>query len=124
MNIVIIIGLAILVGILLALSLKTKPLPKTQKAEKFEFTRPCPLCGSSLKKGERVHSVIYPGEADRLIEVFGCKYCYPANNEIPRFCPVCKKKVKTDGYVVGRMFLKPEKSHLHINGCTDCMKKH
>lgn len=86
-----------------------------------ERTRPCPLCGSPLKKGETVKTVVYPAKGDTLAEVFGCPYCYGETATVPRICPVCKKPVPDDGYVIGRMF--KEGRHLHVLGCTACRKR-
>ena len=73
--------------------------------------------------GERVHTVVYPGKADTIAEVFGCPYCHGEAANAPRRCPVCKQLIPEKGYVIGRMFRKPERSHLHIVGCTECRKR-
>lgn len=96
--------------------------------ESFAVLKPCPLCGSMLRKGETVHSVVFSGGAqkrrdesqDYLAHLFGCPYCYPSNREHPRTCPVCSKTIPADGYVVARMFERPERKHVHVLGCTEC----
>ena len=86
-----------------------------------ERTRPCPLCGSPLKKGETVKTVVYPAKGDTLAEVFGCPYCYGESAVAVRICPVCKKPIPEEGHVIGRMF--KEGRHLHVLGCTSCRKR-
>ena len=108
----------------------------------FEVLKPCPLCGTMLRRGETVHSVVFSGPSrterlspttarpapprrssqpeDYLAHLFGCPYCYPANDEHPRTCPVCSKVVPGEGYVVARMFEKPGRKHVHVLGCTEC----
>ncbi len=121
----------------------------------LEVLRPCPLCGTMLRRGETVHSVVFSGAAhsesidpakageypaartatgggggngrargsatdDYLAHMFGCRYCYPANPEHPRTCPVCSQEIPADGYVIARMFEKPGRKHVHVLGCTEC----
>ena len=89
-----------------------------EKTSKF-----CPLCNSSLSKGENVKSKTYPTESkDTLMDVFGCPKCIPPVGTKDRICPVCKKKIPKDGFVIGRYFVKPNKKHLHVLGCTLCRK--
>jgi hypothetical protein len=100
--------------------------------ETLEVMKPCPLCGTMLRRGETVRSVVFSGGADLkkttrsgrpvdyLTHIFGCPYCYPANREHPRECPVCKKTIPDDGYVIARMFDKPGRKHVHVLGCTHC----
>ena len=93
--------------------------------DNFEVLKPCPLCGAMLRKGETVHSVVFSGGTlangeDCLAHLFGCPYCYPANHEHPRKCPVCTKTVTADGFVIARMFEKPGRKHVHVLGCTEC----
>jgi len=104
--------------------------------DSFEVLRPCPLCGTMLRRGETVHSVVFSGgkavgssggsdtrPADYLTHIFGCPYCYPANTQHRRECPVCRKTVPDDGYVIARMFDKPGKKHVHVLGCTVCRER-
>jgi len=93
----------------------------------FEVLRPCPLCKSMLRRGETVHSVVYSGDGsgtqsqpDTLAHLFGCRYCYPADGEHPRVCPVCGHEIGTEGYVVARMFERHDRKHIHVLGCTEC----
>ena len=86
-------------------------------------TTKCPLCGSDLTNNKRVKSVLFPGKPDSMMEIYGCPYCYPVNSDIVRICPVCKKEVPKDGHVIARVFIKPNKKHVHVLGCTDCYKR-
>jgi hypothetical protein len=109
--------------------------------DELEVLKPCPLCGTMLRRGETVHSVVFsgPGPAgttadgsgtstrtranqvqDAIAHLFGCPYCHPANEEHPRRCPVCRKVIPADGYVIARMFEKPGRKHVHVLGCTNC----
>ena len=120
-EILVLIILLLIVFMLLIVFRQKKPAQsigwrKGRKSE--EKTRPCPLCGSRLKKGERVRTVVLPGKADTLAEVYGCKYCFCERPTAVRICPVCLKPVPKDGYVIGRMFR--ERRHLHVLGCTQC----
>lgn len=93
-------------------------LPKTETNKKH-----CPLCGSPLSKNETVKSKVYPsGQKDSIMDVFGCLYCIPPGGKKKRICPVCKKTVPENGYIIGRYFVKPNKRHLHVLGCTLCRK--
>ena len=84
----------------------------------------CPICGSALKKGETVKSKVYPTSGvDSLMDVYGCPRCIPPAGSEKRKCPVCKKELPPDGYVIGRYFVRPgKKRHLHVLGCTLCRK--
>jgi hypothetical protein len=100
--------------------------------DSFEVLKPCPLCGTMLRRGETVHSVVFSGgkasgtaarPADYLTHIFGCPYCYPATPDHRRECPVCNETVPDDGYVIARMFDKPGKKHVHVLGCTVCRQR-
>jgi len=97
-----------------------KKIPKKEEEKSSKF---CPLCESSLSKGENVKSKTYPSESkDTLMDVFGCPKCMPPLGTADRICPVCKKKIPADGFVIGRYFVRPDKKHLHVLGCTLCRK--
>lgn len=99
----------------------TRKIRDKKESKQIERTRPCPLCGSPLKKGETVKTVVYSAKGDTLAEVFGCPYCYGESAIAVRKCPVCKKPIAEEGYVIGRMF--KEGRHLHVLGCTGCRKR-
>jgi len=99
---------------------KKKPDPAQDSVKSSRF---CPLCNTALSKGENVKSKIYPtGDKDSLMEMFGCPNCIPPLGKADRICPVCKKILPADGYVIGRYFVRPGKRHLHVLGCTLCRK--
>ncbi len=82
----------------------------------------CPVCGSLLKKGEKLISALYPGESDRLCYIYGCPHCYPqCKEELARQCPVCKKAIYQEQHLVARYFeRKNENKRVHILGCPNC----
>lgn len=84
----------------------------------------CPLCSSLLYEGEQLKSTLYPGKTDSICHIFGCPHCFPyPEQDITRICPVCRRKVFADNYLVARMFTKQNsKNHVHIIGCTECRK--
>jgi len=116
--------------------------------QSFEVLKPCPICNAMLRRGERLHTVVYTGGAGRGVEggsrrapgadtnvaasgrqsrdedtlthIFGCPYCYPPNDEHPRYCPVCERKLGEEDYVIARMFQRSPRSHVHVLGCTQC----
>ena len=84
--------------------------------------KPCPLCNTPLEAGERVHSVVFPGKTDKLVEIYGCPHCRPTSGSATsvRICPVCKHALDEKGYVVARMFENGARKHVHVLGCTRC----
>ena len=91
---------------------------------------PCPLCEKALHRGERVHSVIYSQGEDRLMNIFGCPWCYaqhPAGQKKPsreRHCPSCGATLKDGSFSVARVFERPgKKMHVHVLGCPVCRHK-
>lgn len=108
---------------------------KTGSASDFDFVSAaakCPLCQSPLFPGENLVSKVFTGSGKkenfgdsdgRVCYVYGCPSCYPeAKPGIRRSCPVCKKDVRPDGFLVSRMFTKTKsgKPHVIINGCGNC----
>jgi hypothetical protein len=98
----------------------------------FEVLKPCPLCGSLLKRGETVRTKVIEigskggnqmGVKESIAHVLGCPYCWPGNAEHARQCPACKVKLTAADYVIARYFEKEaKKNHLHVLGCTICRK--
>jgi hypothetical protein len=90
----------------------------------------CPICGSLLLQGELIKSVVFQGGVrsgpitERMSHIFGCPFCYPANSRHPRICPVCGGTLSDDGYLVARMFDRPDRprKHVHVLGCTNCRR--
>jgi hypothetical protein len=100
---------------------KRNPTKKTH-ANGRSGSATCPLCGSPLIDGAQLKSTLYPGKQDRICHIFGCPHCYPYNaTEIDRKCPVCRKPVPQEGYLIARFFDRANgKKHVHIVGCTEC----
>ncbi len=95
-----------------------------------EELTPCPLCGIGLHKGERVHSQIYSRGEDRLMNIYGCPWCYknhPAGSRKPlreRHCPSCGTILKEGSFAVARVFERPgRKTHVHVLGCPVCRNR-
>lgn len=105
--------------------------------QSFQVLKPCPICGAMLRRGETVHTHVYskdPGDAEpaaggsgsggrpkeALVHMFGCPYCYPANEKHPRICPVCRRELPADGFLYARMFYRQSRRHVHVLGCTEC----
>lgn len=107
----------------------------------LEVLRPCPLCRTMLRRGERVHTVVYSGASaprgdarqgassrrgevrDAITHMFGCPYCRPGSSTAAanaRICPVCRATLPEDAYVVARMFERQGRKHIHVLGCTEC----
>ncbi len=122
--------LTVILVLLIVFILRDKKLENisTSKSEPENSYRNCPICGIALKRGETVHSHLYPGKPDGMMHIFGCPYCYkkhPRFKELKnnrRVCPFCKKDIPKEGWVIARVFEKPEKTHIHVLGCTVCRK--
>jgi len=129
MTIAVALLLALILTIMIISLLKgRKPSEETETFRSENAYRNCPLCGTPLLKGETVHSHLYPGKPDGMMHIFGCPFCYrdhprvKEKRDVYRICPFCKKEVSKDGWVVARVFEKPEKTHIHVLGCTECRK--
>lgn len=87
----------------------------------------CPLCNSALYSGEQLKSTIYTGgkDSDKRCHILGCPHCFPyLERGVERACPVCKKTIPVDGYLIARLFQRDgNKKHVHIVGCTECHKR-
>ncbi|MDC7226457.1 MAG: hypothetical protein PQJ61_06805 [Spirochaetales bacterium] len=130
LHIAVLIISGLIVLLILYYLLRNKPEQNASGRRKYDSkpaeppTKPCPLCRAALKPGETVHSVLYPGKPDSLMEIYGCPYCEPGKSSgtvrNKRICPVCKKELSDNGLVIARVFEKPGKKHVHVLGCTDC----
>ena len=84
-------------------------------------SRTCPVCGSPLEPGERVHSKVFAPKGDRIMHIYGCPRCWPSNAVHVRACPVCEREVPREGYLVARLFERPGGAkHVHVLGCSGC----
>lgn len=97
----------------------------TASASPLSPRQPCPLCGSPLQPGERVHSVVFASSApDKIMEISGCPHCRPPAT-LQRVCPVCKKELRPADVVTARVFERKnesgaKKTHVHVLGCPRC----
>jgi hypothetical protein len=85
--------------------------------------RTCPVCSAKLENGERVKSVAFPamGGAERFMHISGCVYCLEGGRR--RVCPVCKAALRSEEFLVARLYEKPGRSHVHVIGCSRCKMK-
>jgi len=95
----------------------------------------CPLCGSRIKKGEKIYSDILKGRSFDLMRIFGCRECLPEKaaseqiNKHPqpdtpfpkRTCPSCGAVLSLNDYLAAKVFY-PEKgkTNVQIYGCSKC----
>ncbi len=122
--VVLIITALLIIFLLYLLHKQKNPVYSTSYRSQNELIHStCPLCGSGLTKSEKVKSVLFKGNPDSMMEIYGCPYCYPPNNRVKRICPVCRKELKKDSIVIARVFIKPGKKHVHVLGCSDCYKR-
>jgi len=81
----------------------------------------CPICSIKLIRGDLVKSFAFPTaeSRDRLMYIKGCYSCL--EHDMPRKCPICKKKMTLEDYLIARMFERANKKpHIHILGCNTC----
>lgn len=123
-----IIGIAVCVIIALLAGIYKFQQKQKLKSGKKKILQPvkCPICQSSLYKGENLISKVYrPMKVpDQLMTISGCPHCYPRTEpSIKRICPVCKKNMEIDENLTARLFNKSVgKKHVHIIGCSKCHK--
>ena len=84
----------------------------------------CPVCSIRMLRGDLVKTIAFATgvrSKDRLVHIKGCISCL--ENNVPRYCPICKHKMTVKDYLVARMFDRPErKNHIHVLGCNYCKK--
>lgn len=81
---------------------------------------PCILCGSKLKKGERLKSEKFTSADKSIVHIFGCPYCQNDINKEKK-CPVCKRKLNHGEFLTADMWKKENgKNRLHVRGCVKC----
>ncbi len=91
--------------------------------EKGVGVRKCPVCGEILPPGALVKSKVFKSSShDKVMQIFGCPYCWPENSEYGRICPVCEKVLPRGGYLIARYFEKPDHRHVHVLGCSGCRR--
>ena len=95
-----------------------------RERKKLHIMKPCPLCNTLLRSKERVRTIIFQSNrTDCHVHVLGCPHCYPAAEKKPRICPVCRKSLPQDGYVIAQLMKRKKPHRLHILGCTICKTK-
>lgn len=82
----------------------------------------CLLCGRTMIKGEKMVSKQLERRDDSIVYLYGCREC--AHTAVEKHCPVCKRRITGNGYLIGRMWHREKtgRNHLHIAGCTWCGK--
>lgn len=120
------IGLALVTALVfLALLGPRRSAPTPSASVSTPSTKPCPLCGSPLAPGERVHSVVFTSTTlDKIMEISGCPHCRPPAT-LRRVCPVCKNDLRSADVVTARVFERKNgegaaKTHVHVLGCPRC----
>jgi transposase len=76
--------------------------------------------------------VVYSQGEDRLMNIYGCPWCYPAHpagfrKPSPprqRCCPSCGSPLKDGSFAIARVFERPgRKVHVHVLGCPSCRRR-
>lgn len=106
---------------------KPKPAAKSKKRIKGAGGLVnCPVCGTSLLPGENIVSKVFTTNGqvnDQICYIYGCPHCFPrCEPGIRRTCPVCKKDVGQQQYLLARRFNKTKSGtpHVIVNGCGNC----
>ncbi len=86
----------------------------------------CPVCGTMMMPGENLVTKVFvtSGQVnDQICYIYGCPHCYPVCQPgVKRSCPVCKKPVEQNQYLLARRFNKTKSGtpHVCVNGCGNC----
>ena len=106
---------------------KSKPAAKNKKRIKGAGSLVnCPVCGTPLPPGENIVSKVFTTNGqvnDQICYIYGCPHCFPrCEPGIRRTCPVCKKDVGQQQYLLARRFNKTKSGtpHVIVNGCGNC----
>ncbi len=122
--IVLLLLLALLAVLLFILRRLRKNRPAAELPEENgtgETGTSCPLCGTFLSGGRRVHSEVFPGREFDLMRIYGCPYCRNGSWTHLRRCPYCREVLPPDGYVMAQVYRKPgRRPHVHVYGCSRC----
>ena len=119
------ISVVVLTALILALLFSILPAGRLKVSTKSSSlnrrqARPCPLCSSLLAGGDRLRSIVFPGENEKIVHILGCPKCYPENEKNKRTCPVCRNILPPSGFIIGSMWENRGKKHLHVTGCSMC----
>lgn len=65
-----------------------------------------------------MRTIAYPGSEERLVHLYGCPRCSgPGASEV-RLCPVCRRRLDDEDYLVGRLL--PGQGRVKVWGCSQC----
>ena len=96
------------------------PFPDFDKFTDYKKI-PCVICGTLLRKGEKLKSREFKGDTESIIHIMGCYACYGDQASEKRICPICRGEIPLKGYLIGRMTTKDNgKKHLSVSGCNKC----
>lgn len=111
--------LAVLIWMLYPLNISEQ----RKKKEKGEIRGYCPVCGHTLRKGERIRSdVTEIGDQEARTFIKGCPYCLGTASR-RRACPVCKKKLPKNEAIMALSNPKVDRHKLQIKGCKKCFSQ-
>ena len=105
--------------------LSSKKMPPKKRPSGGGFVN-CPVCGTPLLPGENIVTKVFTttGQVnDQICYIYGCPHCYPrCEPGVKRSCPVCKKNVEQNQYLLARRFNKTKSGtpHVIVNGCGNC----
>ncbi|HOF34155.1 MAG TPA: hypothetical protein PK624_01755 [Spirochaetota bacterium] len=125
-EVIIIASLILVTAVVYILFSGTKTNEQKIKSDeiKEEYSKlPCIICGSRLKRGERLKSEKYTVDDKTTVHIFGCPFCLDSDSS-KRKCPVCKKSLNSKEFLIGDMWKKDNgKNRLHVKGCVKCISQ-
>ncbi len=125
-EIIIVVSLILVTAVVYVLFSGTKTNEQKLKSieKKEEYSKlPCIICGSRLKRGERLKSEKYTVDDKTTVHIFGCPFCLDSDSS-KRKCPVCKKSLASKEFLIGDMWKKDNgKNRLHVKGCVKCISQ-
>jgi hypothetical protein len=107
------ISIALLFWMLFSLNIRSKTKVE-EKPRAF-----CPICKNGLFSGQRIRSdVLEIGKTEVRTTLKGCQHCLDGNAK--RLCPVCKKKLAKNEFIIAFSDPQVDKKRLSIRGCKTC----
>jgi hypothetical protein len=104
------------------MEIKQNSFPDFEKISEYK-TIPCVICGTLLRKGEKLKSKEFKGDKESIIHIMGCYACYGEKASKKRICPICRQEMPLKDYLIGRMTTKENgKKHLAVSGCSICYR--
>lgn len=119
-NSILVAGVCLVVLGLLFLLNRRKQGNVTAQQKDNGITHHCPVCGSGLKRGERVYSEAISLKSEKIMYIHGCPQCSGTRAGVKRICPVCRNALGQEDYLVGKMWEEPGRKRLHVAGCNSC----